>query len=238
VPNQDVAPILRAKGLSLEKPVSVIPLGVDPEPFASAEPIEPQEMPGPRVGFVGRLELVKGLDTLLDAFAQLTTPASLVIAGDGSERARLHARIDSLQTRASIIPPIPYEDMPAFLRSLDILVLPSITILPLHREQFGRVLVEAMAAGVAVIGSSSGAIPEVIGDAGLVVPERDPGALAAAIDRLLGDASQRQVLIDRGHQRVQERFAWPVIAELTRDLFRAAVAHRRAVFTSMQAVGA
>jgi glycosyltransferase involved in cell wall biosynthesis len=128
--------------------------------------------------------------------------------------------------------------MPAFLRSLDILVLPSISILPLHREQFGRVLVEAMAAGVAVIGSSSGAIPEVIGSAGLVVPERDPGALAAAIDRLLGDANQRQALIDRGRQRVQERFAWPVIAAQTRDLFRAALAHRRVVFTSMQAVGA
>ncbi len=238
VPNQDVAPILRAKGLSLDKPVSVIPLGVDPEPFASAEPIEPQEMPGPRVGFVGRLELVKGLDTLLDAFAQLTTPASLVIAGDGSQRARLHARIDSLQTRASIIPPIPYEDMPAFLRSLDILVLPSITILPLHREQFGRVLVEAMAAGVAVIGSSSGAIPEVIGDAGLVVPERDPGAFAAAIDDLLSNPEHRQDLENRGRRRVQERFAWPVIAEQTGDLFRAAVAHRRAVFTSLQAVGA
>jgi glycosyltransferase involved in cell wall biosynthesis len=238
VPNQDVAPILRAKGFISQKPVSVIPLGVDPERFASATPMDLESMPGPRVGFVGRLEPVKGLDTLLDAFAQLTTPASLVIAGDGSERARLHARIDSLGTRASIIPPIPYEDMPAFLRSLDILVLPSISILPLHREQFGRVLVEAMAAGVAVIGSSSGAIPEVIGSAGLVVPERDPGALAAAIDRLLGDANQRQALIDRGRQRVQERFAWPVIAAQTRDLFRAALAHRRVVFTSMQAVGA
>src|SRR5206468_3862231 len=129
-------------------------------------------------------------------------------------------------TRARIIPPIAYEDMPAFLKTLDILVLPSITIPPLHREQFGRVLVEAMAAGVAVIGSSSGAIPDVIGDAGLVVPERDPTALAAAIDRLLANDNQRQALTTRGRQRVQERFAWPVIAEQTVDLFRAAVAHR------------
>src|SRR5439155_829872 len=96
VPNQDVAPILRAKGFASHKPISVIPLGVDPEPFASAKPTDIQSMPGPCVGFVGRLELVKGLDTLLDAFAQLRTPASLVIAGDGSERAHLQARIDAL----------------------------------------------------------------------------------------------------------------------------------------------
>ena len=114
-----------------------------------------------------------------------------------------------------MLPPVSYEDMPAFLKSLDVLVLPSVTILPLHREQFGRVLVEAMAAGVPVVGSSSGAIPEVIGDAGLVVPERDPSALAAAIDRVLSEPSLRQALVERGRQRVQSHFAWPVVAEQT-----------------------
>jgi glycosyltransferase involved in cell wall biosynthesis len=239
VPNQDVAPILRAKGFA-NRPINVIPLGVDPEPFASATPMKLRDVPKPRVGFVGRLELVKGLDVLVDAFALVSskTPASLVIAGDGSEHARLQARIGPLKHRVSIIPPIAYEDMPAFLKSLDIVVLPSVTILPLHREQFGRVLVEAMAAGVAVIGSSSGAIPEVIGDAGLVVPERDPAALAAAIDRLLANPAQRQELVDRGLQRVRTRFAWPVVAEQTIDLFRAALAHRRHAGASAQAVRA
>src|SRR5712692_315415 len=232
VPNQDVVPILRAKGFPSQRPVSVIPLGVDSDRLADAQPLEVPGVARPRVGFVGRLEPVKGLDVLLDAFALLsTTSASLAIAGDGSERARLQARIGPLESRVRIIPPISYEDMPAFLKSLDILVLPSVTILPLHREQFGRVLVEAMAAGVAVIGSSSGAIPEVIGDAGLVVPERDPAALASAIDRLLANPDQRRALVEHGHQRVRTRFAWPVIAEQTRDLFRAAVAHRRAVST-------
>jgi glycosyltransferase involved in cell wall biosynthesis len=344
-PNQDVAPILRTKGLC-RQPVSVIPLGVDPEPFSTATPMELPGIPRPRVGFVGRLEPVKGLDVLLDAFARLTTPATLVIAGDGTQRARLQARIAatpppaeqvilsireefarfaalapsrlsekwkknfcqgaaerrarrftpdtavvilracakfarrvaapwqnfscspenrkgaSAATRASsisptavseakdprpvvaqgsrihLLPPVSYEDMPSFLKSLDILVLPSVTILPLHREQFGRVLVEAMAAGVAVIGSSSGAIPEVIGDAGLIVPERDPIALADAIERLLTDNDQRQALVERGRQRVRDRFAWPVVAEQTNDLFRAAVAHRRQVTVRVQAVSA
>jgi glycosyltransferase involved in cell wall biosynthesis len=237
VPNQDVVRILRAKGFSSEKPVSVIPLGVDPERFASATP-EMQGVPRPRIGFVGRLEPVKGLDILLDAFALLTTPAALVIAGDGSEHARLQARIGPLESRVRVIPPIPYQDMPAFLKSLDILVLPSVTILPVHREQFGRVLVEAMATGVAVIGSSSGAIPEVIGDAGLVVPERDPAALAAAIDLLLANPDRRQALVERGRQRVRMRFAWPVVASQTVELFAAAVAHRRHATAGVQAVGA
>jgi glycosyltransferase involved in cell wall biosynthesis len=128
--------------------------------------------------------------------------------------------------------------MPAFLKSLDVLVLPSVTILPLHREQFGRVLVEAMAAGVPVIGSSSGAIPEVIGDAGLVVPERDPVALAQAIDRVLSEPHLRDTLVERGTQRVQQQFAWPVIAEQTLDLFRAAIGHRDRALAQLQAVRA
>jgi glycosyltransferase involved in cell wall biosynthesis len=238
VPNKDVAPILRAKGFGTQKPVSVIPLGVDPDPFASATPMELQSIPRPRVGFVGRLEPVKGLDVLLDAFMLVTSPASLVIAGDGAERARLEARIGGLENRVHIVPPIRHEDLPAFLKAVDILVLPSVTILPLHREQFGRVLVEAMAAGLAVIGSSSGAIPEVIGDAGLVVPERDPTALAGAIDRLLENPDQRQALAERGRERVRTRFAWPVIADQSVDLFRAAVAHRRQVTARAQAVSA
>jgi glycosyltransferase involved in cell wall biosynthesis len=195
------------------------------------------EMPGPskpRIGFLGRLEPVKGLDVLLDAFDLLQSPASLVVAGDGSERQRLAARSE----RVHFLGPVDFAQVPAFLKSLDVLVLPSITILPLHKEQFGRVLVEAMAAGVPVIGSSSGAIPEVIDDAGLVVPERDPLSLAQAIDRVLGDPDLRQRLIDLGHQRVRTLYAWPVVAERTVELFRSAIVHRRHATARLQEVRA
>jgi glycosyltransferase involved in cell wall biosynthesis len=123
------------------------------------------------------------------------------------------------------------------LKALDVLVLPSVTILALHREQFGRVLVEAMAAGVPVIGSSSGAIPDVVGDAGLVVPERDPVRLRGAIQEVLGDVNLRQTLIERGRHRARTRFAWSCVAEQTLDLFRAALAHRRRI-PHVQMVGA
>jgi glycosyltransferase involved in cell wall biosynthesis len=230
-PNRDVPRILRSKGFSSERPVEVIPLGVDVERFATAEPMDLAGIGRPRVGFVGRLEPVKGLGVLMDAFGRLTTPAWLVVAGDGSQRRVLAG------DRVHVLAPIAYERLPAFLKSLDLLVLPSVTILPLHREQFGRVLVEAMAAGVPVVGSSSGAIPEVIGDAGLVVPEGDPVALARAIDAVLADADLRQRLIERGRRRAAACFDWSVVATQTVDLFHAAVAHRRGIGT-MEAVRA
>jgi glycosyltransferase involved in cell wall biosynthesis len=236
-PNRDVPPILRAKGFyGQTRHVSVIPLGVDVERFSDAQPSPLPGIPSPRIGFVGRLEPVKGLDVLLDAMDYLATPASLVIAGEGSEKGRLMPRLRS--EGVNVLPPVSYASMPAVLKAFDVLVLPSVTILPAHREQFGRVLVEAMAAGVPVVGSSSGAIPEVIGDAGLVVPERDPRALAGAIDRVLREPGLRETLVERGRKRVQDHYAWPVIADQTLELFRSAVAHRRQVTAHLQPVGA
>jgi glycosyltransferase involved in cell wall biosynthesis len=221
-PNADVPPILRSRGMQHQR-ISVIPLGVDVARFAAAQPIPLAEIPRPRIGFIGRFEPVKGLDVLLEAHRMLRLDAALVLVGDGSERARLHG------DKVYVLPPASYERVPSVLKALDVLVLPSVTILPQHREQFGRVLAEAMAAGVPVIGSSSGAIPEVIGDAGLVVPERDPVALAGAIEGVLRDSALRETLIARGCRRAASLFDWAPVAEHTLALFEAAVAARRGV---------
>ncbi|HET6316575.1 MAG TPA: glycosyltransferase family 4 protein, partial [Chloroflexota bacterium] len=179
-----------------------------------------------------RFEAVKGLDVLLRAWQSVSSEASLVLAGDGPLRAHLHG------TNVHVLPPLSHQHVPGFLKALDVLVLPSVTILPLHREQFGRVLVEAMAAGVPVIGSTSGAIPEVIGDAGLLVPERDPDALARAIETVLEDSALRQRLVDAGRERVRLRFTWPVVAEHTLTLFRSAMLHRRRAAAYLEEVRA
>jgi glycosyltransferase involved in cell wall biosynthesis len=231
-PNSDVPRVLAARGFGPpSRSVEVISLGVDVERFASAEPMPLPEIGRPRVGFIGRFEAVKGLDVLLEAFQRVKATAELVVIGDGSLRPALAGR------PTHVLSPVGFEQVPSLLKALDVLVLPSVTILPLHREQFGRVLVEAMAAGVPVIGSSSGAIPEVIGDAGLVVPERDAAALAEAIDAVLSQPDLRQRLIERGRARAARCFGWSTIAEQTLALFESAIARRRAV-GSPQAVRA
>jgi glycosyltransferase involved in cell wall biosynthesis len=117
--------------------------------------------------------------------------------------------------------------VPSFIKALDAVVLPSVTLPPNHKEQFGRVLTEAMSAGVPVIGSSSGAIPEVIGDAGIVVPEKDAPALSAGLDRLLQSAALRQELAVKGRDRVNRYYGWPVVARQAVELYQEAIARRR-----------
>ncbi len=230
VPNADVPPVLRAKGM--RAPVAEIPLGVDVDRFAGASPLPLEARLGgasrPYVGFLGRLEPVKGVDVLVAAAGLLRQVGTVVLAGDGAERNALERQVQraGLGERVRFLPPLPFAEVPAFLKALDVLVLPSVTLPPLHKEQFGRVLAEAMAAGVPVVGSSSGAIPEVVDDAGLVVRERDARALADALDRLVAHPALRAELAARGRRRAGERFAWPVVARRTVELYEAAVAGR------------
>jgi glycosyltransferase involved in cell wall biosynthesis len=99
-----------------------------------------------------------------------------------------------------------------------VLCAPSQT-LPRWREQFGRMLIEAMACGVPVAGSDSGEIPHVLAEAGLVLPEASADAWAGALDALLGDASRRRRLAEAGLSRVRREFAWPVVARRHLDFF-------------------
>jgi glycosyltransferase involved in cell wall biosynthesis len=106
---------------------------------------------------------------------------------------------------------VPHDDVPAYVNAMDMLCAPSQTT-PEWREQFGRMLVEAFACAVPVIGSDSGEIATVIGDAGIVVGERDVGGWTAAIDRLLSSATTRSELGQRGLAAAKEKFAWTVVA--------------------------
>jgi glycosyltransferase involved in cell wall biosynthesis len=105
-------------------------------------------------------------------------------------------------------------EMPARPRALDALVLPSLTR-PNWKEQFGRVLVEAMACGVPVVGSDSGEIPHVVGEAGLIFPEGDVEALRDRLARLAADARFRADLAARGRARVLAHYTQARIAEAT-----------------------
>jgi len=168
------------------------------------------------VGYAGGLLPEKGVDLLLEAAAGLPGDWEIRLLGAGGERKNLEdlARRLGIADRVNFLGRFPSHRMPEFYRSLDALVLPSRTT-PAWKEQFGRVLVEAMSCGVPVIGSDSGAIPSVVGNAGLVFPEGDVEALRQRLLALMEDTELRKRLATAGRQRVLERFTQAAVAEAT-----------------------
>src|SRR5438105_3468117 len=135
------------------------------------------------------------------AAARLRGEGRLLLIGGGDREAALRAQADRLgiAARVTFVPLAPAGEVPGWLRRLDALAAPSLTT-PAWKEQFGRGLIEAMAVAVPVVGSDSGEIPRVIGDAGLVVPENSPAALAAALQGLLDDEGRRLALAAAGRE--------------------------------------
>lgn len=217
--NHAAADVLSAKGY--RGPRAVIPqFGVDPSLFA---PASSNAAPARRftIGFAGRLVEEKGLFVLADSLVHLGENWELRLYGDGPLGPALKARFQTtgLTERVRWQTRIPSAQMPAVYAGLDALVLPSLTR-PNWMEQFGRVLIEAMSCGVPVIGSDSGEIPHVIGDAGLVVPEGDASALAAALVRLRDDPALSADLSRRGRARAMTNYTQEQIARETVAFYR------------------
>lgn len=220
--NQDACAVLRRKGYAGE--VAVIPqFGVDPALFSPAEARDVAARPL-HIGYAGGLLPEKGIEDLLRACALLRGAWRLTLAGEGSDQARLQrlAAELAIADRVVFAGRVASTDMPAFHRALDVLVLPSRTT-PAWKEQFGRVLIEAMACETAVIGSSSGEIPQVIGDAGLIFPEGDYEALAVQLQRLLDAPDERAQFGVAGRRRVLEQFTMAQVAAQSVALYRQVV---------------
>ncbi len=216
--NHDAAHVLRKKGYA--GPIAIIPqFGVDPNLFSPTPATRP-DRPF-TIGYAGGLIHAKGVDILIRACKQLTAPWELHLAGTGPAERELRALAEALGVAASIrwIGKLASIEMPNFYRGLDVLVLPSRTM-PNWKEQFGRVLVEAMACETPVIGSNSGEIPHVIGDAGLVFPEEDAQALAALLRRLQNDEMERRTLGRQGRQRVLDQFTQAQVARATYEVYQ------------------
>jgi glycosyltransferase involved in cell wall biosynthesis len=213
------AGVWREKGYA--GPLAVIPqFGVDPDIFAP-RPGGRDPARGFLAGYVGRLVPEKGVDLLLEAVAGMDAGWRLAIAGAGTERDHLQVLIRrlGLADRVSFEGEIPSIRMPAFYRELDVLVLPSRS----RRnwvEQFGRVLIEAMACGVPVIGSDCGEIPTVVGEAGLIFPEEDTEALREHLTRLMRDLDLWADLARRGRERVLAHFTQAQVAAQTVAVYR------------------
>jgi glycosyltransferase involved in cell wall biosynthesis len=172
------------------------------------------------IGYVGRLEQMKGVDTLLAAAAMLDLDYRLLIVGDGTYKPELVKIAEQLgiANRMIWVDTVPPEKVPIYINCMNTVVVPSRTT-PDWVEFFGRVLIEGMACEVPVIGSDSGEIPNVIGDGGLVFPEDNAESLTDRIQQVAQDALFRVELVKRGLERVQA-FTWETIAQQTYEVYR------------------
>jgi glycosyltransferase involved in cell wall biosynthesis len=165
------------------------------------------------IGFAGRITAAKGWRVLLAALTQLPDNFKCLIAGTGDEEAelRLWCQLPDFRSRVHYFGVMEKQDLWNFYRTLDAFVLPSLST-PYWTEQFGFVLAEAMACGVPVIGSTSGCIPEVIGECGIIVEENDSVALAGALRRMADDPDLRARYIKCGLRRFECEFTVPAYA--------------------------
>jgi glycosyltransferase involved in cell wall biosynthesis len=208
-------------------PVAVISPGVDTKLFRPdaqsgarvRHSLGWREDGPPVIGFLGRFVAEKGLCTLMAALDAAREPWRALVVGGGAMEGELRAWAAARGHAVRIVTGVPHHEVPAYLNAMDVLCAPSQTT-PRWKEQLGRMLIEAMACGVAVIGSDSGEIPHVVGEAGVIAPEADVAAWTRAIDRLLADAAHRHARADAGLRRVGAEFALNVVARRHLDFFR------------------
>ena len=183
-----------------------------PDPIEGAAVRRKLGLEGPVIGFVGRLTAAKGLKVLMEALERTPGPWNLLALGSGpyDEKLRHWARRHGLADRVRVLL-AKHAEVPSYLRAMDMLVAPSQTTMR-WKEQFGRMIIEAFATGIPVIGSDSGEIPHVISDAGLVVPEADPAAWSEAIGDLLQSPDRRRQLGEAGMQRFHDYYTASSVA--------------------------
>jgi glycosyltransferase involved in cell wall biosynthesis len=225
--NQDAGEVLRQHGY--QKPIKVMPqLGVDenrffpqPQPELKSQlGIQPDEFV---VGFVGRFVEEKGLLTLGKALAGLQGHSwKWLLLGRGPLQPVLMEKVAEWGIKDQIIwvESVPHEEVPRYINVMNTLVLPSETNYQFKtltavgwKEQFGHVLIEAMASKVPVIGSNSGEIPNVIADAGLVFPEGDVSALQNCLRQLIEQPELANHLAQLGYERAMSRYTNKALAK-------------------------
>ena len=206
--------------------ISVIPMPV----AARFHERLPGAEAGSRLLFVGRLVERKGARVAveaLDVLKRMGRKAHLTIVGDGPERGSLESLVGDkgLSQAVEFKGRLPTERVAGELAAADLFVMPAVTDWKGEQEGFGLVLVEAMMSGVPIVASRSGGIPDVVrdGETGLLVPERDPVALADAIARLLSDQDLSQRLAQAAARDAERRFAPPAIARRFEAVYRRAL---------------
>lgn len=201
----------------------IVPNGVDVERFATAQPLDRLRGDDPVLLFVGRLEPRKGLEHAVRAFAHLKSRhprLRLVVVGDGPERERCHELLPAgLRVDVDMLGRVSDADLPRCYRSADVFVAPAT-----GGESFGIVLLEALAAGTAVVASDLPGFRSVVDDGrtARLVPPGDARGLADAVDALLSNPTLRAAQVEAGRQVVHD-FDWPWVATRIRSIYREAL---------------
>ncbi len=214
--------VIRQNGYS--GAAQVVPNAVDAELFKPMNRNDCRAKAGVSgfvVGYVGRMVEEKGLDELIDALPLCPPQVNVLMVGFGDYRAALEAKVRAmaLESRVKFLPARPLDQLPELFNALDVMALPSRTTKS-WKEQFGRVIIEAHACAIPVIGATSGAIPEVIGFGGLTFPERDPKAIARIICELAGNPAKCAEMGENGRRQVMDRYTWQSVAERMFDIYR------------------
>jgi glycogen(starch) synthase len=199
-------------GVPVER-VRVLPSGFTRALFSAMRTDPLPHVPRPRLLFVGRLTAQKRPLDVVAAHALLPADVHLVVVGDGPMRAQVQAAAAAspARERVHLLGFVPHAQIPAHLQHADVFVLPS------EYEELGTALVEAMAAGVPVVASAVGGIPDLVSDGvtGRLVERGDVPALATAVEASFGDVATAA----RARHRVEHTHSWPVLARQVRQLY-------------------
>jgi len=250
--SEEARQVLLAKGL--RSPSAVIPYPVElsafyPDATARAElraslGIAENELV---IGYMGRFVVDKGLDTLVRAVARLKAerkandlPVRVLMVGAGPEQENLQklAAENELTEHFLWTGLVPHARAGDYMRCMDVFALPSIT-LPNWKEQFGRVVIEAMACKVPVVGSDSGQIPFLIKETGggLIFPEKDDAALARSLQEVMRDPAKRVTLGEAGCSSVGERYRTEAVASRLHEVFGELLLYKQATRSPQEAEG-
>lgn len=227
---------LVAEGVAPER-IRVIPAALDTDRFRPGvgDRFLAAKLGLPRsariVLFIGRMIREKGVTELVQAFARIDRrgpDTHLVFVGNGPQLPRVKRAAAALGVAGCVhfLPGQSYQDVPRVFSSADVVVVPSLST-PYWQEQFGYVLVEAMAAARPVITTRSGSIPDVVGNAAILIEDYDIGALAAAMTDVLDDQELATSLRTAGRQRAEQLYASGVVAYQLADAYDNVLRQRR-----------
>jgi glycosyltransferase involved in cell wall biosynthesis len=215
-----------ARDLLVRHAPGAVPAVIPQAGVSPAAPLEPPGRRGLALGFVGRLVPERGADTLLRACGQLLGPWSLTIVGTGPEQEPLEelAQRLGLASRIRWIGGVPRAELGRVWNELDCLVVPSRET-PTWVERNSPVLLDAMARGIVPVVTRTGALPEIVGNAGVVVD--DVESLQVALQELVAEPGRLAPLAQRARQRILEKYIDSAVAERTLAYWRQVVATQR-----------